>query len=445
MLLYNNGVGDLMNKIIFYIKKFVAILLSFLFGAFHSDKKQEKSNLESKEENAIKKDKRRKIQRITREDESSTKNLSNQKNEIDDVLYYAKKDIQKLMMIQKNIIDLEYQINNTNNLEDLYKLEKELAKEKSKLEKIASYYDKIDINYKEIKDVKNVILENRKLIKDKEKFLSKKIYNEKKKNQEVIIEENLDKELEKPLEEKTNSDDEIVEEEKQVEEDKKEERQVSTTLTPILELITIKEITEIIKNKKTKKQEINNNLEEPNISQNIEEKIIVQVENKEKDKIESRKEKINKNLVITKVNLIQKKQKMNNLSAINQILSKAKSLVQQVNLNSVLQMNAMVAINTSLTINNYIRRARSLTGKRVKKLKLDRVIRKVGNNPRIMVKAIMNNSLSEIRKLKAELKQYELSDELIEALDSLNEMELEILNQMQEMENVHNLNQSHTR
>lgn len=428
-----------MNKIIFYIKKFVAIIFSFLFGAFHSDKKQEKSNLESKEENAIKKDKRRKIQRITREDESSTKNLSNQKNEIDDVLYYAKKDIQKLMMIQKNIIDLEYQINNTNNLEDLYKLEKELANEKSKLEKIASYYDKIDNNYKEIKDVKNIILENRKLIKDKEKLLSKKIYNEKKKTQEEVIEENLDQELEEPLEEKTNSDDEIVEETNE------EERNISSTLTPILELITIKEITEIIKNKKTKKQEINNNLEEPNISKNIEEKIIVQVENKEKNKIESRKEKINKNLVITKVNLIQKKQKMNNLSAINQIISKAKSLVQQVNLNSVLQMNAMVAINTSLTINNYIRRARSLTGKRVKKLKLDRVIRKVGNNPRIMVKAIMNNSLSEIRKLKAELKQYELSDELIEALDSLNEMELEILNQMQEMENVHNLNQSHTR
>lgn len=427
-----------MNKIIFYIKKFFAIFFSFLFGAFHSDKKQEKSNLESKD-NVIKKDKRGKTTRIVREDEESTKSLSNQKKEIDEVLYYAKKDIQKLMMIQKNIIDLEYQINNTNNLEDLYQLEKELSKEKSHLEKIASYYDKIDLNYKEIKDVKNMILENRKLIKDKEKFLSKKIYNENKK----IQEENLNQELEEPLEEKSNSNDEIVEEEKQVEEDKIEERKVSSTLTPILELITIKEITEIIKTKKTQKQEISNNLEEPRVSKSSEQKIVVQVENKEK--IESRKEKINKALVITKVNDIQKKQKANNLSAINKVLSKAKNLVQQVNLNSLLQMDAMIAINTSLTINNYIRRARSLTGKKVKKLKQDKIIRKVGNNPKMMVQAMMNNSLSEIRKLKVELIKFEYSDELINVLNSLSEMELEILNQIQEMENIHNLNLSHTR
>ena len=119
--------------------------------------------------------------------------------------------------------------------------------------------------------------------------------------------------------------------------------------------------------------------------------------------------------------------------------------MSKINITSLLQLNSNSAINSALIVNNEIRKARSLTGKKTKKLKLDKVIKKVGNDPKNQVKAIVNNSLSEIRKLKSELKQYGMSEEVLNALNELEQLELEIIMQANELENVNQLTATRTR
>lgn len=430
-----------MSKLILYIKKFFAIIFSFIFGAFYSDKNKEKKTQVTESKNDIKKNKKVKSVKITSEDESSTKSLSTKNINIDNILYNAKKDIQKLMIIEKNIIDLEYRIKNTNNLEDLYILEKELAKEKNKLEKLAIYYDKVNDDYKIIKDIKQIVSDSRKIIKDQEKIISKKIYTEKnkidkKEEQKEITEEQL---VEEQIEDEHNLDNEVNKEKLQ-DNNKEKIKEI-----PIIELITIKEISEIIKEKGNLKQEDSKTNEDVSKDEVNKDKLEVKVEDKERKKIQKNKVFIEKDKFIKNVNEIKKSNKSKKLIMISLILAKASSLLQQANPKALLGVNPILAVNISLDINNSIRKARSLTGKKVKKLKLDKVIKKIGNNPNIMVKEVMRNSLSEIRKLKAELKQYGISDELIEALNSLNEMELNIINQIQELENTNNLNNSHVR
>lgn len=429
-----------MGKLFMYIKKFFAIIFSLIFSIFRDDKKidKEKDTKEEKTSNKLKKAKS--IGRI-RDDEENKKSISNKNKLVDekDILYNAKIDIQKLMTIQKNIINLEYQINTTNNLEDLYILQKELQKEKDKLESIAVFYDKVSIDLKVVKDIKLIVSDSRKLIKDEEKNLDKKIYKEKNKKEEQKQEVQKEK---KSIEEKQKEikvEHEVKE--KDIKETRKKEDQQEKNIVkmPILELITIKEITELIPEIKLQKENESKEKEEQKTKNSV------KVEKKDKKIINKTKQVVSKENINVNINKIKNNNKSKRIAMISLILAKATSLIRNANPNSLLMLNQEVAVKTTLNINNEIRKARSLNNKKVKKLKLDKVIKKVGNNPRNMIKAIISNSLSELRKLKAELKQYDMCPELLEALNSINEIELELIQQIQELENINTNTRLHSR
>lgn len=430
-----------MNKIILCIKKLFAIIISFIFSLFYDDNKIEKTTNKKEELISTTKNKKLKSIRTIRDDDESTKSISNKNTDIIEILFCAKIDIQKLFNIQKNIIDLEYQINITTSLEDLYLLQKELEKEKNKLEHIAIYYDKLDYNYKVIRDIKQIVSDSKKLIKDEEKNLDKKIYKEEHKKEESKEEI---KEEQKQPEKSAEENKDIL---KEIELEKQEDKKIISPKLPIVELITIKEISEILTEKK-KNKNTNNSKDKSIYNENIksyDKNLVVKVEKKDKKIIYKTKEVVNKQNIDSNINKIKKKNNANKLAIISLILAKASSLVQNANCNSLLRINPMIAVNNSLIINNEIRRARSINNRKVKKLKLDKVIKRVGNDPRTMVKAIMVNSLSEIKKLKAQLQQYDVSDELIEAIANLNDIELEIINQIEEMENVNDIHRIHSR
>ena len=432
-----------MGKLFIYIKKFFAIILSLIFSVFRDDKKIDKEKVTKEETTSNKSKKVKSIGRI-RDDEESKKSISNKNKVVEekDILYNAKIDIQKLMIIQKNIINLEYQINITNNLDDLYILQKELQKEKDKLESIAVFYDKVSIDLKIVKDIKLMVSDSRKLIKEEEKNLDKKIYKEKNKKEEVNEQKQEVQKEKKSIEEKQKEiklEHEVKELDIKETRKKEDQQEKNIVKMPILELITIKEITELIPEIKLQKENESKEKEEQKTKNSV------KVEKKDKKIINKTKQVVSKENINNNINKIKKNNKSKRLAMISLILAKATSLIRNANPNSLLMLNQEVAVKTTLNINNEIRKARSINNKKVKKLKLDKVIKKVGNNPRNMIKAIISNSLSEIRKLKAELKQYDMCPELLEALNSINEIELELIQQIQELESINTNTRLHSR
>ena len=432
-----------MGKLFIYIKKFFAIILSLIFSVFRDDKKIDKEKVTKEETTSNKSKKVKSIGRI-RDDEESKKSISNKNKVVEekDILYNAKIDIQKLMIIQKNIINLEYQINITNNLDDLYILQKELQKEKDKLESIAVFYDKVSIDLKIVKDIKLMVSDSRKLIKEEEKNLDKKIYKEKNKKEEVNEQKQEVQKEKKSIEEKQKEikvEHEVKELDIKETRKKEDQQEKNIVKMPILELITIKEITELIPEIKLQKENESKEKEEQKTKNSV------KVEKKDKKIINKTKQVVSKENINNNINKIKKNNKSKRLAMISLILAKATSLIRNANPNSLLMLNQEVAVKTTLNINNEIRKARSINNKKVKKLKLDKVIKKVGNTPRNMIKAIINNSLSEIRKLKAELKQYDMCPELLEALNSINEIELELIQQIQELESINTNTRLHSR
>ena len=441
-----------MKNVLLNIKKFFAIIISILFGVFKNDNKVDNYD---KQDETLDKDslskQRKTTTRIIRDDEESTKKIreeSSKKND-EDIVYYAKKDIQKLIYIKKRIAKLDYQINNCDSLEEIFELQKELEKIKYHFEKVFVYYEKIDVDEKIINDIKSIGNECSTLIKQEEKQINKKEKEISKKEKDLESEE-----LEK--EEETEKDDEleeieIQEDEKESEKEKandeKEKKDIDSL--NILDSIVIKDITDIVS--ETKKEDSKEDFKEIKSVDKVEANIdsisndttVVTVEKKDSKKI--RTDVINKAIVLKSVKDLNASRKNQNIAAISAILAQAHAIASSVNPATMLQVNPTAVVSSVLYVNNEIRRARSLTGKKVKKMKLDKVIRTIGTNPLLQVRSLMTNSLSEIRKLKNELRQYGMSDEVINALNELNELEMELVMQLNELQLQNNLNNTRHR
>lgn len=441
-----------MKKALVSIKKFFAIIFSFIFGFFHKsvDKDlEERKEKDTHPDNTYSK-KKYKENRLFSEDESTSKNISSSKNNESEILYFARKDIQKLMIIQDYIVKLESEIENCNDLETLEYYKNQLEKEKNNLKKITTYYEKINLNNKIIVDIKTINATCTNLVKKCEKELDKKTdelkqqLEEKKQSTEIV--------------EKTNNDDSLVEKETEKEEQKEISKEKKNTGIELLEEIVIidtiiKEDAKIKKDKKlnissdkkdikkedTKKTNVK--IENKGLDENIEKKSNTNIIISEKPK----KYKINKQVLDKNIEKLKLNKKIVNVAAISMILAQAKSIVERVNISQMLQLNSSLVVNTFLKVNNQIRKSRSLLRRKVKKLKLEKIIRKVGPNPIIQVKAIVGNSLSELRKLKSELLSFGMTPEVVEALNTINELELELLSQVNELENQNNLNRNRTR
>ena len=130
-----------------------------------------------------------------------------------------------------------------------------------------------------------------------------------------------------------------------------------------------------MKNKEEKKYLLNN--ENKKTVKNIEKtsKSSLLIEEKPK------KYKVNKTNLEKNVTKLKLKRKVANVAVIAVILAQAKAIVGRANINQLINLNSSLVVNTLLTVNNQIRRSRSLLGRKIKKLKLEKVIRKVGPNP----------------------------------------------------------------
>lgn len=442
-----------MKKALVSIKKFFAIIFSFIFGLFHKSVDKDLEEIKEKDtypDNTYSK-KKYKENRLFSEDESTSKNISSSKNNESEILYFARKDIQKLMIIQDYIVKLESEIENCNDLETLEYYKNQLEKEKNNLKKITTYYEKINLNNKIIIDIKTINATCTNLVRKCEKELDKKTdklkqqLEEKKQSTEIV--------------EKTNNDNSLVKKEDKTEEEKKEiSKEKKNTGRDLLEEIVIidtiiKEEAKIKKNQKLnissdkkdiKKEDTkrpNVKIENKGLDENIEKKSNTNIIISEKPK----KYKINKQVLDKNIEKLKLNKKIVNVAAVSMILAQAKAIVGRANINQLINLNSSLVVNTLLTVNNQIRRSRSLLGRKVKKLKLEKVIRKVGPNPIIQVRAIIGNSLSELRKLKAELMTFGMVPEVIEALNTINELEFELLSQVNELESQNNLNRNRTR
>lgn len=438
-----------MKKLSVSIKKFFAIIISFIFGLFHKsvDKDVEEKNEKNTHTDNIRSKKKYKENRLFSDDDSNSKNISSTKNNDAEILYFAKKDIQKLMVIQDYIMKLEYEIENCNDLEILEYYKNQLEKEKNNLKKITTYYENTDLNNNIIIDIKTIDKNCTDSIKKSEKEIDKKIYKLNKEKENT-------KESTETVEKKPG--DNSLDEKKQ-ELDQQKEKSNTQEEKDILKKIVIIDIV-ISKEQKVEISRKLNILSDKKIINKEEKKHLLNIENK---KLEKSVEKTSKNSVhieekpkkykVNKTNLeknvtkLKLKRKVANVAVIAVILAQAKAIVGRANINQLISLNSSLVVNTLLTVNNQIRRSRSLLGRKVKKLKLEKVIRKVGPNPIIQVRAIIGNSLSELRKLKAELMTFGMEPEVIEALNTINELEFELLSQVNELESQNNLNRNRTR
>lgn len=417
-----------MKKIWIFIKKIFAIIISIIYGVFKKDNSNLKS-VETKDDivksNGLKG--KNKSSMIIQEDDESTKSRSSyssdKKNEEDKVIYYAKRDIQKLVFIQKNIKKIEIAISKCDNLEEMYELQSQLKDAKMHFEKIASYYEKIVIEYPIVKDIKIVIDDTSKMINQQEKIIDNKIFDLKKKELEEEKEDNLEEEIidlneatlvdniniKKDLDDrlKNGIDDKLTNEEKQS--FKQDDSFIEKDNNELLSEIEITNVCDVLSFDEDKNIEV-----------------------KQDSKI--RNMVIDTSILKTSIDMIKSQRDAKTISEISAIIARAHAVAASSNISMLLQLNPTMAVSTSLYINNEMRRSRSLTGTKVKRLGLNKVIEVVGNNPVLQVRHIMANSLKEIRKLKNELRKYGNIPEVINALNELNELEMELLMQLNELQ-----------
>ncbi len=415
-----------MNKLWLYIKKFFAILASIIYGAFKDrvDYKEDSKQVSPEELERVTKSKDKdKAIRSFHDDDPSEKSRAvfDKQQDEEEIIYNAKRDIQKLVFIQKNIIKLEEEIGKCEDIEELYSLKDEWKKAKYHFDKIAKEYEKVDFDNKLIKDIKNTIKDTDKMIVSQEKTIDKKIFKLKQEKEEEI-----DEKKEKDIEKKNVGN---------IEEKKKEKPEVKKG----------NEKPEVIKKEETEQKEYDKEiLDEEDQKEEIEEKIeikdveeIIQNDNltvKKEEKANIRKTVVDYKNVRKKEDDLNQDRSNRNIAAVAVILAQARAIASSTNITALLQLNPTIAISSTLHVNNEVRRARKQAGARVKDLNLEKVVNAVGLNPQLQARYIVANSLKEIRKLRGELRQCGNTPEVVNALNELDELEMELLLQINELQ-----------
>lgn len=413
-----------MNKLWLYIKKFFAILASIIYGAFKDrvDYKEDSKQVSPEELERVTKTKDKAIRNFNDDDPGEkSRAVFDKQQDKEEIIYNAKRDIQKLVFIQKNIIKIEEEISKCEDIEELYSLKEEWKKAKYHFDKIAKQYERIDIDNKVIKDIKNTIKDTNKMIVSQEKTIDNKIFKlkqEQKIEEEHVIEEVVEKKIvgkkeeKKEVKDKKEQDKEETSKETIVEEEKEEYSKETIVeenqLEEVEKEIEIKEIEEIIPNEDlTIKKDENSKVREMPIAYS----------SFKKNKDDLNQNKSNRNLV-----------------AVAMILAQARAIASSTNITALLQLNPTIAVSSTLHVNNEVRRTRKQVGARVKDLNLEKVVNTVGLNPELQARYIVANSLKEIRKLRGELRQFGNTPEVVNALNELDELEMELLLQINELQ-----------
>ncbi len=286
--MYNIDVGDFMRKILFKIKKFFLILLSFFFHLLF-DRKSDTINVSNKlEENK----RERKYSKSSIRDEKdrkeneSKREIYNHKKEVQDNGYPSiKKDIRKVYLIQQYVEDITFRLKKENSYQELKELYNELEKYKEQVSFLQKEIIKSSIQeeeYQEFTSLCDAVNEQIKIDEKKINFRldikqekdnkqESKVITVKVESKEENSYENIKNSSEENIEEKKESIE--IEDEKQQVDSKKEEKQEREKKIEIdvqekeenqvlEEQIVIKEIPKVVIDSNIKKQDVNEKRQE---------------------------------------------------------------------------------------------------------------------------------------------------------------------------------------
>lgn len=440
--MYNIDVGDTMRKILFKIKKFFLIIFSFLLSLLF-DRKTNTYNITNDLEED-KKDKQRskdfiKNKRDRKEHESKGKIYSHKKEIKDSGYPSIKKDIEKVFFIQKYVDDITFQLKKENSYQELKQILIELEKYKEQVSFLQREMMKSSIQeeeYQEFTSLCDVV--NEQIIIDEMKVeldLDKKQKEDRKQEVEMItVEEELKEEnqyrnvinypeenigeIERNIEVK-NQDKQIVinKEEKDAQKEKKElvvqEKEPNCLLG---EQIVIKEIPKVVIDSNIKKRDAEEKRQENTSNKN-------QDIGSYKMKLENIRNMI-RNITISKQKKVIKKVSSNIITA-GLIFATLSPAIQHTS-------NNTKKIATVLLINNRLRQSNNLlSNKKKRNMKYKTVISKTkSDDVNIHFDYILSDSLGQIRQLRSMLIQFGFTNEILDILNQLDELEVEILEKM---------------
>lgn len=434
-----------MNRFINSVKKIIAIILSFIFGLFHSKDKdlsdKESNNKVDELDYDKEKDKQIAANRIVQDDDFSTKSKTKIIIDSKEEIYEnARKDLERIFYLRHIILKLEKKIKEVDNKEDLIEIKKQLDDALREISEIGKVYEKENTHNTVVIDIQKIYKESQEIVRENQKNIEDAI--------EKLEQEENNLELEEEIEEKNHSEEEIEEKEVGIshEEIRKEisteivekEKVEDNTVEKVnpLENIVIKEVSEI--NRREENQDVEKNSKEEILSvvKKNSENENIRVYHLPKEKVEQKlKEKKN----------LSKKAAI--LMILSTIIAKVLAMTKAFTPSQMLRFSPQNTVATALVINNQIRRARSVMGKKVRKMKYKAVVQNAGLNANNQVRFLMVNTLSEIKKLKEELLQYGLDEEIRQIINKLNEMEQELVEKVSnlEFENVHTHTSSRSR
>lgn len=447
--MYNIDVGDTMRKILFKIKKFFLIILSFFFHLLF-DRKSDTSNVS----NTLEENKRERKyfngsirDEKDRKEQESKREIYNHRKEVQDNSYLSiKKDIRKVSLIQQYVEDITFRLKKENSYQELKELYNELEKYKEQvsfLQKEITKSSTEEEEYRQFISICDIVKEQIKVDEKKINF-SLDIKQEEDNKQEIKVitvkeeqkEENRYENIMNPFEEKIEEKKESIEieDEKQQVDPKKEEKKEE-------------------KQEREKKKEIE--VQEREEKEVLEEQIVIKeapkVVIKSNEKKEDLEEKKQKNISNKNQDIGSYKMKLENIRNMirNITISKQKKVVKKISSNITTAVlvfatlspvihptsNHAKKVATALFINNKLRQSNNLlSNKQKRNLKYKTVISKTKTNDvSVNVDYILSDALEQIKQLRSMLIQFGMNNEIVDLLNQLDELEAEMLEKMNYM------------
>lgn len=461
--MYNKVNGDLMRRIFFKIKKIVLLILSFFFS-FLFKENASKNDLKNNQPKEVS-DKNR-VKNILNNSEEI--NSRSEKSVLKSTKYTEdinlKKAIQDIYVLDKHVDRICNFIKYENNYDDLEKLYNDLEKCKEELETIDKT-TKTDIKksaeYISLEMVlKNKIkksLDNKKEIKniqkDKEKLKSDNLEKESIEfSKDISSSDNVD--VHHDAEIHKNVPDKDIRKDKQEIVQRVEEKAPKEELN--LENIIIKSPEEYkikIQSETPTKQLKDKEKAKNNDHTKTAEKPIDKEKNKKKNSKKLSKKDTNTkeqksnftnqkdNMGIYKIQVGNLKRIINNIN-----IKKSKTKISNILSNVVkasLGFNVLVELMgmkknnsrklaTALIVNNRVRKSIKIAkNNRMNNLTYENVLKKTNtSNYSKNIEYILKDTLSQINALREEIKKYGLTDDIIEILSQLDDLEKEIFEKM---------------
>ncbi|MCI8347452.1 MAG: hypothetical protein HFJ12_05875 [Bacilli bacterium] len=456
-----------MKQAFIMIKKIFSIVLSFIFGIFYKKERGEsnflKQSKEKKEKGKVSKN--LKQYQINQEEQPSTNKRERQD-------YYLTKDLEKLYYALQKIQRIESQLKTTTDEITLKTIKEEIEIIKQDLNFLDDKYRKVDSNQGDIKSLTNKLYICNRLIETIEKKIEKISASKKEKLSTGNIEMKGKEELSNPKKTEKKINQKQIEEEKElfeINEDQilsdvedrergkeKDSNKDTREKSPVIEIefpssghskidnnildnIIIKDIPKNLAESR-EIYNINNNQKKDNRKEEVphvredelnrQDKSISKETRKKKPKIIKQAQNNGVKKYSVNLSLLKKKVSMlknySRIGMISSLVKKALNCTLLIGMGITLRKYPSQFLEQHLMVNNFIRKARRISNKKVKPLPYRKIL-KSESNLKKQTSYIMTDTLRQIQLLRTEIySQYGLTEETRKILDELNEIELEV-------------------